>query len=210
MIETWTPADAAAFLKITENTLLRRAEKGDLPGEKVGDSWRFDRIEIEQWAKLPKEKKFKRTDAVLASLLKPERIKILHVKTKADALNELIDVCLSIPGVNNRQELAEAIYQREQLMSTGVGLGIAMPHARLDPVRNVAVALGVNATGLTEYETLDNMPVRIIVLIVAGREQNTQYIQTLAYISRILKDADLRAQIIRTQTPEDLYDLLVH
>jgi len=210
MNETWTPADVAAYLKIAENTVIRRVENGDLPGEKVGGSWRFDRVEIEHWTKLPDDKKFKRTDTVLASLLNPERIKILHAKTKTAALAELIDVCLTIPGVNSRQELTEAIYQREQLMSTGVGLSIAMPHVRLESVRNVSIALGVNASNLTDYETLDNLPVRIIVLIIAGGDQNTQYIQTLAYVSRILKDADIRAQLIQARIPEELYDILVH
>lgn len=211
MTDIMTLEEVASYLRLSERTVLDWAQKGDLPGGKIGTSWRFKRAEIEEWVNkkiTPRIKDYSVAEVSLANTLTADRIRMLHAGTKEAALNQMIDLCTQIPGVN-RQELTDAIFKREQLMSTGIGLSIAVPHARLNAVRDVYVSLGVNDRELADYESLDSLPVQIIVMILAGRDQHTQYIQTLARISKILKNEAIRTRILAAQTADALYQILI-
>ena len=94
-------------------------------------------------------------------------------------------------------------------MSTGIGLSIAVPHVRLNSVNELHMAFGVNKTGISDYESLDNEPVRIIVLIVAGRDQHTNYLQTLSRVSRLLKNSLIREQLFEAKSSEEIYKIVI-
>ncbi len=207
-----TLEEVAKMLRVSERTVTDWAARGELPGGKLGTSWRFKRSEIDRWlnAKLtPRISPSADESRPLEALMSPSRVAILGVRSKGDALNALVDLCVGIPGVRTREELAEAVFAREQLMSTGIGLGIGVPHVRLNSVRDIFVTVGVNKTPLEDYESLDQQPVRIVVMIVAGRDQHARYIKTLARISQILKDEATRTRILDAATPDDIYATLV-
>jgi PTS system nitrogen regulatory IIA component len=212
MDEIMTLDEVASYLRVSERTVYEWASKGELPGGKLGTSWRFKRSDIEAWVsrKLsPRIQPSSNNLPPLSVLLKPERTVQLHVQTKEAALNKLIDLCVDIPGLKDRSELAEAVFNREQLMSTGIGLGIAVPHVRLNSIPEISLAFGINDEGITDYESLDNTPVRIIVLIIAGRDQHTSYIQTLSRVSRLLKNPLIREQLNATRTDREIYEIII-
>ncbi len=212
MDEIMTLDEVASYLRVSERTVYEWASKGELPGGKLGTSWRFKRADIEAWVS---RKLSRRIQAPvnnlhpLSVLLKPERTIQLHVRTKEAALNKLIDLCTDIPGLKDRAKLAEAVFSREQLMSTGIGLGIAVPHVRLNSIQEISLAFGVNDVGITDYESLDNIPIKIIVLIIAGRDQHTSYIQTLSRVSRLLKNPLIREQLNATKTDQEIYEIII-
>jgi PTS system nitrogen regulatory IIA component len=212
MDEIMTLDEVASYLRVSERTVYEWASKGELPGGKLGTSWRFKRADIETWVS---RKLSLRIQAPvnnlppLSVLLKPERTIQLHVRTKEAALNKLIDLCTDIPGLKDRAELAEAVFNREQLMSTGIGLGIAVPHVRLNSIQEISLAFGVNDVGITDYESLDNIPIKIIVLIIAGRDQHTSYIQTLSRVSRLLKNPLIREQLNATKSDQEIYEIII-
>jgi nitrogen PTS system EIIA component len=209
--EVLTLDEVARMLRVSERTVTDWATRGELPGGKLGTSWRFKRSEVERWldAKLsPRISASAEETRPLNALLSPSRVALLDKHSKGDALNALIDLCANIPGVRSREELAEAVFVRERLMSTGIGLGIGVPHVRLGGVRDVYVAAGVNTTPLHDYESLDQEPVQIIVMIVAGRDQHARYIKTLSRVSELLKDSGVRSRILGARSPQELYALL--
>lgn len=139
-------------------------------------------------------------DRKLISLLKGER--------KEKVLLELIDLVCKEKELSSRKEIKEAIFHREELMSTGIGLGIAVPHARIKGVKELIMAVGVFPKGIHDYETIDDNPIKIVVLIIAGEKQHKAYIQVLSLIVSKLKDNEVREKIIKAQSREELFEIL--
>lgn len=207
-----TLEEVASYLKVSERTVKEWVNAGELPGGKIGNSWRFRRGDIVSWVdkQLTPHKHSNAGESIhsMESLLDPSRIIFTKSKTKADILNRLIDVGMSIPGIDSRTELVDAVFAREKLMSTGIGLSIAVPHVRLNGVENVYVIFAVNEYPLNDYESLDGLPVKILMFFIAGRSQHTQYIQALSLFSSILKQPLTREQIIEAPTPAAIYEIL--
>ncbi len=144
----------------------------------------------------------------LANYLKPGQVKILVGKTKAEVLEELIALAgKCFPGVD-RDVLSEAIAHRESLMTTGIGQGLAVPHARLDGVTEPMVVVGISKGGVVGYESLDGSGVHVVLLIVAGKGQHEPYLRLLATAVNVLKDPAVRQDIINCSAAEQAYAML--
>lgn len=102
-------------------------------------------------------------------------------------------------------ELLEAIFQRERLMSTGIGLGIAVPHIRLEDISEVIVALGVSKEPIEDYESLDGNHVHFISMIIASSDQHNEYIRLLADITSVLKKERTREMLLGSETNNEIY-----
>lgn len=144
----------------------------------------------------------------LSDYLRLELILFLKGSTKEECLGELVDAIIKAGRSPDRNGLAEAIFHREKLMSTGIGLGIGVPHVRLEGVSEPCVAVGIHREGLKDYESLDGQPVRIIVLIVAGKTQHSLYIRLLASVTSLLKREEIRERILNADRPEEVYEIL--
>jgi len=130
----------------------------------------------------------------LDSIIPPERVKMLDAKDKESALTEMAALVGQSPEVTNPERLLEAIFEREAIMSTGIGLGIAIPHAKIPEVHDFVVALGKTRQGI-EFNALDGRPVDFIVLIAGPDNQQERYLQLLARITLKLKDASVRRNL---------------
>ena len=142
----------------------------------------------------------------LVELISPDRIVTLKSKTKEEALRELVEVISRSPRVRDKEELLKAILDREKIMSTGIGLGIAVPHAKLDSISDFVIAMGISKEGI-EFNALDDKPVYIIVMI-AGPNQQTMYLRTLAKVTLLLKNRKIRRGIINSKSPEEVMDII--
>lgn len=206
-----TLEEVAEMLRVSERTVTEWAGKGELPGGKLGTSWRFRKSEVENWltTKLsPRVSSAIDESRPLSALLSPQRTLLLNATSKGDALNALVDVCANVPGVKSREGLSAAIFAREQLMSTGIGLGVGVPHVRMDGVNDVYLSIGVNSIDLADYESLDGQAVRIIVMIVAGRNQHARYIKVLSRISALFKNPEMRAKVMSAESAGLVYQLV--
>jgi len=145
----------------------------------------------------------------LGSVLDPDRVLILDCSRKADALRILVECLGGAPEVRDPQALSEGIFRREQLMSTGIGMGIGVPHVRLDSVDDVVMCAGICRVPIVDYESLDGKPVRLIFMITAGKYQHTEYIKLLARLSSKLKDEALCNALINAVDAETFYRTLV-
>lgn len=152
---------------------------------------------------------FNRSEIRLADFLFPERVVILPGGGKQGVLDSLIDLLDNAPEVTSKAELIQGIYSREKLMSTGIGLGIAIPHVRLASVKNIAMAAALVPQGIADYESLDNQPVRLVVMIVARENQHAEHLRLLSNISGKLKDAAFREHLFQAASTEELFQLLI-
>lgn len=143
----------------------------------------------------------------LSELLAPERVLLLEAEDKKTLLGQLAEVLSrSVPGLK-REELMEVLLAREAIMSTGIGLGIAVPHARLKSVERPALAVGVSRQGV-DYDSLDDKPVHIVVMIVVPAESQKQYLRILARVTLLLKNAKLRARLLEAKDTDEVYRIL--
>ncbi len=140
--------------------------------------------------------------------LDPSRVVNLTARTKDQALVELVDAVAATDGVGDRDALLAAVRERENLLSTGIGLGIAIPHARIPSVSEFVVAVGRQQAGI-EFGSIDAKPVHIAVLIAGPQDAQQPYLELLAQLSKRLKLEEVRAKVIGDATPEEVVELLV-
>ena len=143
------------------------------------------------------------------NILSPDRIVFLNHSTKHDALVALALNLSTAPQVKNGQELTTEILKREELMSTAIGRGIAIPHVRLASVTDLVMAVGISRTDIIDFNTIDDTPVRLLFMIAAAYNQHSYYLQTLSFFSSRLKNQELRDGLLAVETPMDAYNLLI-
>jgi PTS system nitrogen regulatory IIA component len=209
--EIMTIEEVAEYLRVSERTVYDWAQKGEIPGGKIGTSWRFKRSEVMKWIDKQLGSGYESAPPPpvdLSQVLTPQRCLIMSHETKTDAFNELIDVLSEAPEIESRNELAQAIFNREQLMSTGIGLGIGLPHVRLASISDLVMACGINRFAIEDYASIDDEPIWIIIMIAANDNQHAQYIRFLSHISARLKKPSIREGLQEAETSETVYRLL--
>lgn len=120
----------------------------------------------------------------------------LAAEDRWEAIAELVGLLVAAGKVReeHRQSIIAALRQREETMSTGIGFGIAIPHASSDEVTEVVAAFGRSASGI-EFDALDNAPVRFIVLFIVPKDQFQTHLRTLAAIAKFLNDRAVRESL---------------
>lgn len=143
----------------------------------------------------------------IRSMMTSERI-VMRLKgnTKKDVLVELVDAAASSGHVSNIEALKTAILEREAIMSTGIGLSIAIPHAKIREVSQFVLAVGRKPEGI-DYDSLDGVPVKIIIMIAAPEGEQNKYLRILAKVTQVLRDDGARAKILAADTPEEIIRL---
>jgi nitrogen PTS system EIIA component len=207
-----TIEEVARYLRVSERTVYDWAQKGEIPSGKIGTVWRFKKSEIERWVneRLSSNRPASVFSIVqIQNILSPDRILFLNYSKKRDSLVALAENLAGAPQIKSRQELVAEILRREELMSTAIGRGIAIPHVRLSSVTDLVVSVGVSQSDIIDFQSLDDVPVRLLFMIAAAYNQHAYYLQTLSFFSSKLKNNELRASLIAAKTPQEVYSLLV-
>lgn len=206
MNEIMTLEEVAEYLRVSDRTVYEWVQKGEIPGGKIGTSWRFKRSDIENWVNrrlTPRiSSESKEFSLTVPAVLKPESVKLLQSDHKWGALEELADLIIQTGKMKSKEELMHALHQREDLMSTGIGWGIAVPHVRLASVKSPVMALGVSRKGIQDYDSLDGLPVHYIIMIAAGRDQHTEYLRLLSLVSTRMKDESVVKALLSAKEDE--------
>lgn len=207
-----TIEEVANYLRVSERTVYDWAQKGEIPSGKIGTVWRFKKDEIEKWVneRLSSSKETPvDPKALVKNILSPERIVFMNHQTKHDSLVKLSQNLATAPQIKDAKELQEAILKREELMSTAIGLGISIPHVRLSSVTDLVMSVGISKVDIIDFQSIDDVPVRLLFMIAASYNQHNYYLQTLAFLSSQLKSAGLREALINSSSQMDAYNLLV-
>ncbi len=127
--------------------------------------------------------------------------------TKDDVLIEMTDVLLrSVKGLDKNKVL-DVLKERERLGSTGIGEGVAIPHGKLQDIDQLVLAFGRSRKGVN-FDSMDGKPAHLFFLLVAPEESISVHLKTLARISKLLKDQQVRDQLLSAENAEEIFQII--
>jgi fructose-specific phosphotransferase system IIA component len=131
----------------------------------------------------------------------------LKAKNKKEVIEELVDLLVANGQVSDKKKMVQILLEREDLGSTGIGQGIAIPHGKSDTVKELTAAFGLSRSGVS-FEALDGEPVFIFFLLVAPEGTAGAHLKALARISGLLKDKYIRKKLMSAQTTSDVVKII--
>jgi nitrogen PTS system EIIA component len=206
-----TVDEVAELLRVSSRTVYKWAQQGEIPGGKFGATWRFSREQVDEWIADRLQQQTVLPNPVVAKDLaaawdEADTLLLDESETdKAQVIERLIRRLETRGALPDPTAFREAIRHREELMSTGIGGGVGVPHARLIGIDEVRVAAACSPLPIADYEAIDGAPVQMVFLIMAGAGQHQQHIRLLSDIARIVKDADLRQVLLASRTPMEFH-----
>lgn len=132
----------------------------------------------------------------------------LQAKTKPDVISELAEKITEVYTNINDEKLIEVLMEREKLCSTAVDSGVAIPHAKLSGLTNIIAAFGRSVEGI-DFDSLDAKATNLFIVLIAPESSVGAHIQLLARISKIFRNPELRSKLMRAETQEEIYDLII-
>lgn len=143
----------------------------------------------------------------ISELVSPSRIKVhVEAQSKEQVLTMLIDL-LDVNGdLANKEQIAQTIFEREKLMSTGIGHGFALPHSKSPYVKSETAAL-ITLKQPIEYDSLDNQPVNVVFMLLSNSANVSLHLKLLSKISRFIISEEFKTDLLKAKTPEEAYEL---
>ncbi|MBI5476646.1 MAG: PTS sugar transporter subunit IIA [Ignavibacteriales bacterium] len=127
----------------------------------------------------------------------------LQGSTKEDIINGLVEIVGQSPKVLDKEKVRTAIFDREKIMSTGVGNGFAIPHGKTDAVADIVAAFGITAEPIP-YQSLDEKPVRLVFMLVGKDNLVGPHIKLLSRISRLMNKEEFRNKLLETKSSQEI------
>lgn len=144
----------------------------------------------------------------IIDLLKKEGIELnSKVNSKEEALNKLVDLMDKEGNLSDKEVYKEAVLKREELSTTGIGDGIAIPHGKSKAVKKAGLSSIVVRDGI-DFDSLDGQPAKLFFMIAAPEEANNLHLDVLARLSTILMDEDFRNKLINANSKEEYLKLI--
>lgn len=145
---------------------------------------------------------------LLSELLPPAQIRIpLRGTSKDDLLRELVEILGNSRPVQNLGGVLRAVCEREAVLSTGIGNGVAIPHGKSSEVPTLMMAAGVTREPV-DFEALDGRPVSLFFLLVGPESAAGQHVKALSRISRLVRSDAFRQRLVSASTPEEFHAVL--
>ncbi len=132
----------------------------------------------------------------ISDYLDSRLITFLTEETRDASIDTLIDRLDERGKLADKQAFRDAIFYREGLVSTGIGMGIAIPHAKMRNIKQFFIAVGIQQSKGIEWNALDKAPVRIIFMIGGPDDKQAEYLQILSMLTSAIKDVDLRKKLL--------------
>lgn len=143
----------------------------------------------------------------ISDYLDSRLITFLEAETRDRAIDELVDL-LDMEGHLPRKEaFRKAIFDREAIVSTGIGMGVAVPHAKLPDFTDFFIAVGIQRKNGLEWNALDQAPVRLIFMIGGPDDRQSEYLQILSFLTSVIRDVDLRKKLLNAKDPQEAFEL---
>ena len=131
----------------------------------------------------------------------------LKSKSKREVMDELVELASRSNMIKDRQELLEDILAREELVTTGVGYGVAFPHAKTGAAKGIVIAFGRSEKGI-EFEAMDHQPVQLFFLIAAPEDAVGAHLNVMSSLSFMMRSEDNRAKLKKANSPGDILALM--
>ena len=145
----------------------------------------------------------------ISELLDPRAIVAdLQAKDKTRALAELTDSLISCEPSLDRENVIAVLQERENLGSTGIGDGVAIPHGKLAGIPELKLVFGRSHSGV-DFESMDGQPAYLFFLLIAPEESIGVHLKTLARISKLLKDSTVRKKLMEAHDQQEIYQVIL-
>ena len=140
----------------------------------------------------------------LMDFLVPDAIEPdMKAETKTEAIRELVDLLKKTGSIEREDAVAKVVLEREELGTTGIGEGIAVPHGKCDAVNRLVAAFGRSEKGI-DFGSIDNQPVYLVFLLVAPSDSAGPHLMALARISRLLKNRTFRRGLMNAKDKSEI------
>jgi nitrogen PTS system EIIA component len=144
----------------------------------------------------------------IVELLNPSAINAdLKARSKPEALAELADAILRVENGLDRDEVIGVLQERERLGSTGIGDGVAIPHGKLKNIDKLLISFGRSRAGI-DFDSMDGRPAHLFFLLIAPEESVGIHLKTLARISKLLKNTDVRRRLQDAENADAIYRII--
>jgi fructose-specific phosphotransferase system IIA component len=131
----------------------------------------------------------------------------LKGKTKNEIIEELVNLTSRSKLVKDKDEVLKAVLEREKLVTTGVGYGVAFPHAKTKAIKGIVIAFGRSKTGI-DFDAMDKKPVHLFFLIAAPEDAIGAHLNVMARLSYLMKSEKNREALLKISSPKELLELL--
>jgi len=216
-----TLAEMADYLKVARRSLLRMAQRGDIPATKVASQWRFMRSVVDDWLiarmkALPDRElenliESEKLPVPLSALLRPELVRLDIEDVGVQRVLELLtDLLVRQNLLDDPKFFVEKLIEREEMVSTAIFPGIAVPHARKPeecPVREARIVVGVSRSGV-DFNSLDGRSTHLFCLICAN--QVLLHLKIIAELALVFRRPDLIDKIKSATDPDQVLQILLH
>jgi len=142
----------------------------------------------------------------ISKYLDANLVTFLNVATRDAALLAMVDTIEASGKLRNKETFYQAISEREKIVSTGIGMGVAIPHAKLSDYDDFFIAIGILQKGV-DWNALDHTPVRLIFMIGGPDDKQTEYLQILSSLTLAIKDEERRKKMLTLNSPHAIIDL---
>ena len=151
----------------------------------------------------------------LTAYIKSDHVVLLRETEKPDIIKRLVDRAASLALIRDKSGFENAVRSRESISSTGIGMGVAIPHGRCREAVDFFVITGISRTPV-EWQAIDYAPVKVIFLIgipdrpsASGKDVARRYLELIAELMLMIKHPQRREALFSATTPEDLIDVLM-
>ncbi|SCA62385.1 hypothetical protein SCG7109_AA_00120 [Chlamydiales bacterium SCGC AG-110-M15] len=143
----------------------------------------------------------------VTKFLDEKLICFLDSEDRDGALTCMVDMLDQNGNLDDREAFFQAILDREKLVSTGIGMGVAIPHAKLPVYDDFFIAIGIQKGKGLDWNAMDGTTVQLIFLVGGPDDKQTQYLQILSQLTMAVKDEDRRQALLQVESPEDVLGL---
>lgn len=143
----------------------------------------------------------------ISEILNEKLIKInINAKDKTDAINQMIDLAVNSGNIINLEKVKECVFERERLVSTGVGKGFAIPHGKTDEIKDMIAAFGILSEPI-DFDSIDGENVNFIFLLVGKDSLLNAHIKLLSRISRLMNKDEFRVKLLNSPNEAEVLKL---
>lgn len=131
---------------------------------------------------------------------------MLDTTDKDDAINKVIDLAAKSGKILDKEKVSRTIFEREKLVSTGVGKGFAIPHGKTDSISDVVAAFAITKEPI-DFDSIDGEPVRFIFLLIGKENLLNTHIKLLSRISRLMNKDEFRDKLLEAASPQEVLSI---
>jgi PTS system fructose-specific IIA component len=132
-----------------------------------------------------------------------------NAKNRWEIIEEMVELAVKNKEISHEdaETVKNSLIEREKSMSTGIGNGVAIPHCSTSKVTSIITVMALTQKGLN-FDSIDNEPVKIVILLIVPKDKLTQHIKTLANIAKMMSDPELREKLLELKTADSIIKTL--